>query len=162
MFKSIFWITKPVIKKIEKYLKKKLQIYSSVYFTIFKNDSNSPLWNISEWKDCTESPDTDICEELEQFINKNNLVYKNILSAGKIPQIIEEIKKKNIQEIHLCGFDTDSCVLATAYALFDLGIKPVVIENLTWSTSKEKLHQPAIKMLQRNIGFVEKVWILLK
>jgi len=39
--------TKLIVKKIKKYLKQKPKIYSSVYFTIFKNDSNSPLWNIS-------------------------------------------------------------------------------------------------------------------
>ncbi len=67
------------------------------------------------------------------------------------------LKKNNIQVVDLCGFDTDCCVLATAYDLFDLGIKPVVLENLTWSTSKDQLHKSAIKMLNRNIGFVERV-----
>lgn len=152
--------TKLIVKKIHKFLKKNLQNYDTFYFTIFKNNYKSPLWNISDWKDCTDSPDTDICDELKQFISKNNLIYKNILSAVKIPQIINEIKRNNIQEVHLCGFDTDSCILATAYDLFDLGIKPVVLENLTWSTSKERLQQPAIKMLNRNIGFVKKVKLI--
>lgn len=57
----------------------------------------------------------------------------------------------------VCGFDTDCCVLATAYDLFDEGIKPVILENLTYSTSKEKFHSSAIQMIKRNIGFVETV-----
>lgn len=148
---------KLIVNEIKKYLTQNLQKYSLIYFTIFKNDKNSSLWKISGWKDCTESPDIDLFDELKEFTNENNVIYKNTLSAVKKPQIIQALKNKNIQEVHLCGFDTDCCILATAYDLFDLGIKPVVLENLTWSTSKEKLHQPAIKMINRNIGFVKKV-----
>lgn len=151
------FILKPIVKNIQEYLKHNRQKYSKVFFTIFRNNENSPLWQISGWRDCAKSPDIDLFDELKNFSDKNNLVYKNILSAAKSPKIINQIKNKNIQEIHLCGFDTDCCVLATAYDLFDLGIKPVILENLTWSTSKDRLHQYALKMLNRNIGFIEKV-----
>lgn len=149
--------TKPIVKRIHEFLKKKADQYSTIYFTVFKNDSNSPLWKISGWDDCTESPDTDACDEIKEFTNKNNLFYKNILSSAKVPQIKAGLKNNNVSKVDLCGFDTDCCVLATAYDLFDQGIKPVVLENLTWSTSKEKLHKPALQMLKRNVGFVEKV-----
>jgi nicotinamidase-related amidase len=149
--------TKIIVEKISNYLKISPQKYSLIYFTIFRNDPDAPLWMISEWKDCTHSPNTDICNEIKEFTNNNNLFYKNILSAAKVPQIIQGIKSRNIREVHLCGFDTDCCVLATAYDLFDQGIKPVILEDLTWSTSKEKLHHPALRILERNIGFVEKI-----
>ena len=148
---------KPILNNIKNYLDVNLQKYSLIYFTIFRNDKNSPSWLISGWKDCTRSPDIDLFDELKNFTNKNNVVYKNILSAAKKPQIIEALKENKVQEVHLCGFDTDCCVLATAYDLFDLGLKPVILENLTWSTSKDKLHNAAIKMVNKNIGFVEKV-----
>lgn len=148
--------TKDVVKKIQKYLKNNFKNYSAVYFTIFKNDNKSSLWRISGWKDCTDSPDTDICDEIKEFANDKNLFYKNILSAYKVPEIQKGLRDQNISEVDLCGFDTDCCILATAYDLFDQGIKPVVLENLTWSTSKDKLYDPAIKIVKRNIGFVKK------
>jgi len=147
--------TKPIVKKIQEFLKENSGQYTVIYFTIFRNDPNSPLWQISEWKDCTSSPDTDICEEIKEFTNDKNLFYKNILSAYKVPGIKKGLEEHNISEVYLCGFDTDCCVLSTAYDLFDTGIKPVVLETLTWSTSKDKLHKSAIQMLERNIGFVE-------
>lgn len=147
--------TKPVVKNIQTYLKNNSKNYTQVYFTIFKNDPKSPLWNISEWHGCKDSPDTEICDEIKEFTNTKNLFYKNILSAVKVPQIAEGLRKNNITEVDLCGFDTDCCVLATAYDLFDQGIKPTILENLTWSTSEEKLHKPALQMAERNIGFVE-------
>lgn len=149
--------TQGIVKKIADYLKNSSQNYSAIYFTIFKNNSKSPLSKISGWKDCASSPDTDICDEIEEYTNNKNLFYKNILSAAKVSGISQGLLNKNISQVDLCGFDTDCCVLATAYDLFDQGIKPVVLENLTWSTSKEKLHKAAIKMFERNIGFVKKV-----
>ncbi len=147
--------TKPIVQKIREYLVNNASKYSAIYFTIFRNDADSPLWKISDWKGCTGLPDTDICDGIKEFTNSSNLFYKNILSAAKTPQIHGDLLKNKILEVHLCGFDTDCCVLATAYDLFDQGIKPVVLESLTWSTSEEKLHVPAIQIAKRNIGFVE-------
>lgn len=147
--------TKPVVKRLRRYLKNKFTQYAAVYFTVFKNNPHSPLWKISGWQDCTDSPETDICGEIKEFTNKNNLFYKNILSAYKVSGIKNDLKQKKITQVDLCGFDTDCCVLATAYDFFDNGIKPVILENLTLSTSKEKFHQPALKMIKRNIGFVK-------
>lgn len=149
--------TQRVVTRIRDYLKNSSDKYALIYFTIFRNDSDAPLWKISEWEGCSTSPDTDICDEIKEFTNNTNLFYKNILSAVKVPQIHEGFKKNNISEVHLCGFDTDCCVLATAYDLFDQGIKPVVLDNLTWSTSKDNLHKAATQMIGRNIGFLEKV-----
>lgn len=147
--------TKTIVKKIQEFLRKSSGEFSAIYFTVFKNDSNSPLWNISEWKGCAKSPDTDICEEIREFTNHTNLFYKNILSAYKVPQISKGLKEKNISEVYLCGFDTDCCVLATAYDLFDNGLKPIILKDITWSTSEEQLHHPALQIAERNIGFVE-------
>jgi nicotinamidase-related amidase len=148
--------TEKIVRKIGSYLERNSKKYSLIYFTVFKNDQNSPLWKISGWKECTSSPDTDICSDIKGFANNDNLFYKNILSAFKVSQIRDGLKKHDISEVDLCGFDTDCCVLATAYDLFDDGMKPTVLENLTWSTSKENLHKPAIQMFERNIGFVDK------
>ncbi len=147
--------TQVVVKRIRDFLKDKSAEYTAVYFTIFKNDSTSPLWQISEWQSCTDSPDIDVCDEIKEFTNDHNLFYKNILSAYKVAEIKKGLKDNNISEVYLCGFDTDSCVLATVYDLFDEGIKPIVIERLTWSTSEEKLHKPTLQIIERNIGFVE-------
>ncbi len=148
--------TKPIVLKIKNFLEKNSSRYQQIYFTAFKNTPTSPLWQIAGWRGCQQPPATEICDELKKFTHKNNLFYKNILSAVKVPAIKRRLKQNRITEVHLCGFDTDCCVLATTYDLFDQNIKPVILENLTWSTAKEKLHQPAIKMIKRNVGFTKK------
>ena len=146
--------TERIIKKIRDYLVKHSSKYSQIYFTIFKNNPSAPLSQISDWHGCTKSPDTDLCDDLKDF-SEGKLYYKNILSAFKVPAIAKSIKRNGISEVHLCGFDTDCCVLATTYDLFDQGIKPVLLEDLTWSTSRENLHSAAVKMIERNVGFLE-------
>lgn len=149
--------TRSIVTKIGTYLDQHSQEYSKIFFTVFKNNKNSPLWQIAGWRGCNRPPATEICDELKEFTSKNNLFYKNILSAAKVPAIKRGLKTGKITEVHLCGFDTDCCILATAYDLFDQNIKPVILENLTWSTAKEKLHGAAIKIIKRNIGFTQKV-----
>jgi nicotinamidase-related amidase len=146
-----------VVKRIRKYVIENQKDFPLIFFTIFKNDQNSPVWKISDWKEMAKSPDTDICDELKEFVTKDNLIYKNILSAVKINKIKQALIKNNISEVYLCGFDTDCCVLATAYDLYDQGIKPVILENLCWSTAKDNLHKPTLKIINSNIGFIEKV-----
>ncbi len=147
--------TKIVAKKIQEYLRANSDKYLAIYFTIFKNNPEAPLWKISQWHGCAGPPDTDVCDEIKEFTSDKNLFYKNILSAFKVPGIRDSLTSNNISTVDLCGFDTDCCVLATAYDLFDAGIKPVVLEDLTWSTSEENLHKPALQMVERNIGFIE-------
>lgn len=149
--------TRPIVTKIARYLGQHSQEYSKIFFTVFKNDSRSPLWQIAGWRGCSQPPATEICDEVKKFTGKTNWFYKNILSAAKVPAIKRGLKAGKITEVHLCGFDTDCCILATAYDLFDQNLKPVILENLTWSTSKEKLHGAVIKMIKRNIGFTQKV-----
>lgn len=143
-----------VALNIQKYLLENASKYTLVCFTIMKNDKTTPLWNISGWKECSTEKELEPMDEIKQFVNKDNLFYKNVLSAYKIPEIKHYLTKNDMKEVDLCGFDTDCCVLATSYDLFDNGIKPIILENLTWSTSKDKLHESAIKIIKRNIGFV--------
>lgn len=122
--------TKPVVSRIRDYLINHSTDYQQIYFTVFKNDSRSPLWQIAGWRGCSQPPATEICDEIKKFTGKTNWFYKNILSAAKVPAIKRGLKAGKITEVHLCGFDTDCCILATVYDLFDQKIKPVLLENL--------------------------------
>jgi len=98
--------TRPIVAKIATYLDQHSRKYSKIFFTVFKNDKNSPLWQITDWQGCQKSPETDICDEIKPFTSKTNLFYKNILSAAKVPAIKRGLVAAKINEVHLCGFDT--------------------------------------------------------
>jgi nicotinamidase-related amidase len=146
--------TKSVAKKISKYIKVNKGDYSLIIFTVFKNNSESPLWNIFGWKGCGEGKDIEIMDELSDLVDKSKIIFRNTYSLLKAPGIKEKLKEYEIGQIDICGFDTDACILATTYDLFDSGYKPIILKNLCFSTSKEKLHRAALKIIKRNCGFL--------
>ncbi len=59
------------------------------------------------------------------------------------------LKKNKIEEVHIVGFDTGSCVYATAQESFDKGFFTYVIEECTGSSDGLKMHKNAISVLRR-------------
>lgn len=67
--------------------------------------------------------------------------------------MIDKIKALNIDEIEICGTDTDACVMAIAYNLFDNNIKPIILENLCGSSSSNpNIHCNSIEIMKRSFG----------
>ena len=56
------------------------------------------------------------------------------------------------EEVTLVGVDTDACVLATAIDLFEMGIKPIIIEDCVGSSGGEGCHEAGMLLLKRSIG----------
>ncbi len=146
--------TRNIANKINKYIKKNKNKYSLIIFTIFKNNNNSSLSKIFKWTDCSKGKHIEIMKELSDLVDKNKIVFRNTYSLLKAPRLKEKLKKYKIEQVDICGFETDACILATTYDLFDSGYKPVILKNLCFSTSKEKLHKPALKIIERSCGFL--------
>ena len=148
--------TKSIAKKINNYIRKNKDKYSFIIFTVFRNNPKSPLWKIFRWEGCNKGKDIEIINELSDSASNYTIVFRNTYSLFKVSQVQRKLKKYKIRQVDICGFDTDACVLATTYDLFDSGYKPVVLKDLCFSSSKEKLHKPALKIIARNCGFLTK------
>jgi len=146
--------TKFIARKINNYIKENKNKYSLIIFTVFKNNPESPLWRILKWKGCNKGKDIEIMNQLSNLVDNSKIIFRNTYSLLKSPQVKIKLKKYKIGQIDICGFDTDACILATTYDLFDSGYKPVILKNLCFSTSKEKLHKSALKIIERNCGFL--------
>jgi nicotinamidase-related amidase len=147
--------TAAIAKKIDRHIKKHKEGYRLILFTVFKNDDKAPLRTVMGWNGCNKEKDTEIIGELADTARNYEIIIRNTYSLLKSPRIRGVLKKSKIEEVDICGFDTDCCVLATAYDLFDSGYKSAVLKNLCYSTSNEKLHNPALKIIKRNCGFVK-------
>lgn len=55
-------------------------------------------------------------------------------------------------EVTLVGVDIDACVLATAIDLFEMGIKPIIIEDCVGSSGGDECHEAGMLLLKRSIG----------
>lgn len=79
------------------------------------------------------------------------------------PDLQKELKKRNIQELHIVGLDANDCVLATAYEAFDLGYFTYVIEECADSGSSQEMKDAGFAILRHvnltNNSCVEKMEI---
>ena len=68
------------------------------------------------------------------------------------PALLNYIKDKQIDQIYLCGLDTDCCVLITAIDLFEHGYDIYVLQDFCASSGGETMHQAGLMIGRRNIG----------
>lgn len=106
---------------------------------------------VEEWDDYHQmktAPDTDLIPGIAEYADY-------IFDKNYYTSITDEVKaliaSKNIDTIYLIGISTDCCVLKTALDLFEMGIRPIVLEDLCGS-SKKKYHEEGLSILKRNIG----------
>lgn len=58
---------------------------------------------------------------------------------------------RNVEMIYVTGWETDACVLATCFALFDRGYPFKVVTNCVHSKSADA-HEAALVVMKRNFG----------
>lgn len=92
-------------------------------------------------------------EQQEIVINTKQykIIDKKIYSALN-KELEEYISKNNIDEIYLCGFDTDACVQKNAIDLFENNYDVYVLKDYCMSHIGIELHNVIINNLCRLIG----------
>ena len=137
--------TKFLIEKITKLIEE--NEYDNVVFTKFVNNDKSIFYTRLKYDGC-------ISDERRQIvlpINNKTIIEKTGYSA-LTEELISYIKNKNIDEIYLCGIDTEACILKSALDMFENGFNVYVLKDYCASTCGSKRHDNAIRILERNIG----------
>ena len=67
---------------------------------------------------------------------------------GLTSEHIDALRSAGCDEWHVCGLETDACVLACAFSLWDAGIRPRVIPELCESP----LHREGVAVALRQFG----------
>lgn len=68
--------------------------------------------------------------------------------------IAEFLTHRGVTSAYIVGFDTDACVLAIAYCLFDAGIMPIIVSDGCASGGGQALHEAALQIAQRNLRVI--------
>lgn len=136
-------------KKIAAHLE--ANIYDAVAFTQFINSPGSPFQKIFGWKKCTGSPEIDICDEMKSWLRNDNVFSKNGFSAFKSAKLLAFLYQHGIQEVHLCGTDTEACVLASAFDAFEAGFRVRVLYDVCASGNGREFHRYGRAILERNL-----------
>ena len=119
-----------------------------IVYSIQYNDEKSLWYKQIGW--CEWVPETDTLEEIKKALEWKTTYKVNKLtrSIWKADENIEEIlQKHDIEEIHLCGYESNDCVFASALESFDLGYYTFVIEEATETRTTAVNHTYAINIL---------------
>jgi len=123
--------------------------YNIVYATRFYNKEGSFYRKLIKWE-CFSKDSADFPLA---FVPSRNvtLIDKSIYSCVN-DDFLQELNKKGIDEVDICGIDTDICVTKCAVDLFENGVIPFVLAKYCASHAGEEAHRYALKTLGRFIG----------
>lgn len=137
--------TRPILKKIEELVNSNK--FKNVVFTRFINDVNSIWYKNLNYKGCLTKEQQQIVIDTKKY---------KIFDKKKYSSLTDELKKylneNNIDEIYLCGFDTDACISKTALDLFENNYNVYVLKDYCMSYKSIELHNVYINNLARLIG----------
>ncbi len=134
-----------VVERIDKLIKDNK--YDNIIFTRFINTDNSIWVKKLKYEECISNESKRIVLDT----NNNLVIDKNIYSAFS-EQLKKYISDNKIDNIYLCGIDTECCILKTAFDLFENGYNVYVLKDYCACTHGEVRHNNAIEILKRNIG----------
>lgn len=123
--------------------------YEHIFATRFINGVDSPHRNLIDWHRFGEgSRDTELAFHPSP---KAEIIDKSTYTCVT-PDFLDTLRQRKVSEVHVCGIDTDVCVMQCAVDLFENGIRPVVLSQASASHAGEEYHQNALLILRRQIG----------
>lgn len=137
--------TKPYLYRIKKLIEN--NEYEKIAFTKFINSKDSIWYNKLNYKGCMTEE-----EQAIMLDTKNNKVFEKTIYSALNKELIDYIEENNIEQIYLCGFDTDACVQKTAIDLFENNYEVFVLSDYCMSHTGKELHDIFISNLKRLIG----------
>ncbi|WP_299471836.1 isochorismatase family cysteine hydrolase [uncultured Roseibium sp.] len=128
--------------------------YAHVAASRFINRPNSPHRRFLGWNRLL--PDT---EETELAFTPSSgaFVFEKPQYSAVSYDLLRWIHLNRLSEVHLCGIDTEICVLTSATALFEVSVKPVVLAWACASGGGAEGHAAGLVALRRLIGR-DNVW----
>lgn len=143
-------------KDLPKRIMERIADYEEIVFTRFVNHDRSNF-SAHGYNRCKSEDENAIHPDLIDIAKEKTIFDKCAFSAFKAKGIVEHLREKGIEEVHLCGTDTDACVSASAYEAFDLGFRVTVLSELCASCNGEEFHEMGKKILKKNLEFGKKL-----
>lgn len=125
----------PFLRKLARYAAR----FPCCVYTRYVNPAGSLFRRILKQKCCAPGSAE---AELLLTPRRTDLVLDKVAKYGLTPAQIAKLRRRSIRCVTVCGLDTDACVLAVMFSLFDGGIECHLKEEMCWSSSG--LHRPAV------------------
>jgi nicotinamidase-related amidase len=70
------------------------------------------------------------------------------------PATVEHLERLAVERVLVCGIQTETCVLAAGFTLFDAGLQPTLLEDLTVGSSMDVSGRLGVKLWKHHFGHV--------
>lgn len=122
--------------------------YEVCVYSKFYNNEETSFSRILNWRKFRSAKE----QEIVLPIGSRDIVVSKDTYSAVTEELKRIVKEEKIERVYLCGIDTDSCVLATAFELFDNGIEPAIIIDGCASTGGDECHHAAEIIMKRSFG----------
>ena len=85
-------------------------------------------------------------------LTKEDLVFQKTSYSPLTDEFKAFLDKENFDVAFVCGIETDSCVLATAFSLFDYGVKPIIVIDCCATCAGSEFQHAAHMIMERSFG----------
>ena len=118
--------------------------------TVFRNEKGSQFERHVNWSACMDTSLADLEYEYNNaFVKKSKYIdYEELKTC--IGCAIEMTEEK--VNIYLIGCDSDACVMATAFALWDMDLDFKIVTDLIYTTAEDIDNKVVLQMMRRNFG----------
>lgn len=121
-----------LVKNINNYLKN--NTFDHIFYTKYINYKNSPFIKFLDWTDLLDEDSQQIIVDI-----KEGGIIIDKYGYGMDEKSIQLLKDNNITECEICGTNSDACVMAVAFNLFDNDIKPIILKDLCGTNGSKKV-----------------------
>lgn len=132
----------PIVERLQ-------QDYDHVYATRFLNRAGSPYRRFMDWNQFGEDS-ADVALAFRPA--RDTVVIDKPIYTCVDASFLRDLREKGIDEVSVCGIDTDVCVSICAVGLFENGMRPVVLAKACASHAGVEYHEMALKIMRRLIG----------
>lgn len=122
---------------------------AQVYYLRYRNHPGSLFTKHLNWHEMMTSDQSALVPDV---LTPEPVIFDHY-GYSPPPEMIERLRGDGVREIGICGVDTDACVMAALFALWDHDIRPIVPSSYCFSSGGENMHRAALDMMLRQFGF---------
>lgn len=128
----------------------KSDAYHEIWGTRFVNPGPAgPFLRELGWsKMRAGDPGTDLWDPLAVCLHR---VFEKHTYGLPAP-LVRELTQRRPDQVDLVGFETDACVLAAAFQLFDQGMSIRILEDACGTAAGTQAHNAALRLARRQFG----------
>ncbi len=130
-----------------------LPAYSWVIASRILPSETSPILLWKNWSPVPAAdPRSALAIDLSGRPSERTFIAEKTSFGGFTSAARDWLADKNVSEIHVCGMDTDICVLRSVFEILENGYRPVILSGICATAAGEPLQSHGLLQLKRIVG----------